>query len=250
MVVVPANTTIMDHTAAGKRPGNVLIDVTFPAPIKVARICFRNWYTARLTIRATKDRAVLSNKDKDCLKGWYPIVQDLRLMQHAHLETESQLWHSIESKDLVPGAEEESVVGLRFFLYQVCVLPVSVEQTRGSICGDSDEDLNLLNFLDTSEPRTVFQPAYDMNLLKTWFWCNLNPPKPRAHATRTRHAHTPRAHATGRPCARHAHTPRAHATLPLRTPRACHGNATTIPGAQYSRGFTHDTHSHRGTGSR
>ena len=158
--------------------------------------------------------------------------------------------NSIESKDLVPGAEEESVVGLRFFLYQVCVLPVSVEQTRGSICGDSDEDLNLLNFLDTSEPRTVFQPAYDMNLLKTWFWCNLNPPKPRAHATRTRHAHTPRAHATGRPCARHAHTPRAHATLPLRTPRACHGNATTIPGAQYSRGFTHDTHSHRGTGSR
>jgi hypothetical protein len=33
---------------------------------------FRNWYTARLTIRATKDRAVLSNKDKDCLKGLPP----------------------------------------------------------------------------------------------------------------------------------------------------------------------------------
>ena len=30
---------------------------------------FRNWYTARLTIRATKDRAALSNKDKDSLQG-------------------------------------------------------------------------------------------------------------------------------------------------------------------------------------
>ena len=109
------------------------------------------------------------------------------------------------------------MVGLRFFLYQVCVLPVSVEQTRGSICGDSDEDLNLLNFLDTSEPRTVFQPAYDMNLLKTWFWCNLNPPKPRAHATRTRHGkamRAPRAHAT-----RTRHAASAHAT---RMPRKCH----------------------------
>ncbi len=116
------NLQIMDHTAAAKRPGNVLIDVTFPAPTKVARIwypvslaplfqscfarahtqafaythlttqcvayystqlpchcrtpcqcrwahSFRNWYTARLTIRATKDRAALSNKDKDCLQG-------------------------------------------------------------------------------------------------------------------------------------------------------------------------------------
>ena len=34
----------MDHTAAAKRPGNVLIDVTFPAPTKVARI----WYPVSL----------------------------------------------------------------------------------------------------------------------------------------------------------------------------------------------------------
>ena len=38
------NSQIMDHTAAAKRPGNVLIDVTFPAPTKVARI----WYPVSL----------------------------------------------------------------------------------------------------------------------------------------------------------------------------------------------------------
>ena len=117
-VMVPANVTIMDHSAAGKRPGNVCIDVVFPAPTKVARVCFRNWYTAQLTVRATVDRAVLSRKDTDRLDGWFPLVQDCRLMHSPHSETESQLWHSIGPDQWLPGAADEAVVGLRFFLQQ------------------------------------------------------------------------------------------------------------------------------------
>ena len=54
--------------------GNVCIDVVFPAPTKVARICFRNWYTGHLTIRATTDRSVLARKETSNIDGWVALV--------------------------------------------------------------------------------------------------------------------------------------------------------------------------------
>ncbi|XP_072276393.1 nicolin-1 [Pyxicephalus adspersus] len=93
------------------RPGVYVIDVTFPKPLIVNEISFKNFYTAFLTVRIQQRSSTHPRN-----KRWRTCVRDLQLMPNPHTEDSAQEYVSLHENQMLCATDH--VISMRLFLRQ------------------------------------------------------------------------------------------------------------------------------------
>lgn len=96
-----------DGKSEAGRPGVYVIDVTFPKPLTVNEVSFKNFYTAFLTVKIQQKK---HSDPKN--KRWRTCVRDLRLMANPHTEDGSQDYISLHAHQMLCPTDHVSCIRL------------------------------------------------------------------------------------------------------------------------------------------
>lgn len=137
----PVNLQIGDTKTDISQSGVNVIDVTFPTgqPVNVKELCFKNCYTAFLTLRLLRRDPA----DPGAPAQWITCLRDYSLMPDPHTEGGSQDYFTIHRQQML--VEPDRVTSLRLILRQP-----SSTWIRFSL-----EDLHVYPHLEEEEEREV-----------------------------------------------------------------------------------------------
>ncbi|XP_042899612.1 nicolin-1 [Parasteatoda tepidariorum] len=105
----------LDDDRADYKPGCSVMEISFPEPVTISEIRFRNNYTAFISFSCKKVASEKDVKNRDILP-WQASIRRFILMQEPESERSSQDIFSISAKD--SGVTLNSVVNLRIILKQ------------------------------------------------------------------------------------------------------------------------------------
>ncbi|GIY51452.1 uncharacterized protein CEXT_237221 [Caerostris extrusa] len=104
----------LDDERADYKPGCSILEVSFPEPVTIGDIRFRNSYTAFIGVSCKKVAAEKDVKNRDILP-WQASVRRFTLMQDPDCEKNSQDFVSLPAKSCISWT---GVVNIRFVLKQ------------------------------------------------------------------------------------------------------------------------------------
>ncbi|XP_035211795.1 nicolin-1-like [Stegodyphus dumicola] len=111
----PPVSLFLDDERADYKPGCSVIEISFPEPVTIGEICFRNNYTAYIGLSCKRVPAEKDVKNRDILP-WQTSVKHFILMEEPECEKNSQNVFSIPStKSAIPWS---GIVNLRIILKQ------------------------------------------------------------------------------------------------------------------------------------
>ncbi|KAG8194543.1 hypothetical protein JTE90_013291 [Oedothorax gibbosus] len=105
----------LDDERADYKPGCSILEISFPEPVAIDEIRFRNSYTAFICISCKKVAAEKDVKNRDILP-WQASIRRFVLMPDPECEKSSQDYFSIPSKE--SSIPLSSVVNVRIVLKQ------------------------------------------------------------------------------------------------------------------------------------
>lgn len=106
---------MMDDDRVDGRTGCSVLDASFPYPVKIGEITFKNVYTAYMTVLCKRVSSDADVKNRSSLK-WQKCIHKYILMPNPHCENGSQTFFSLTQKDSRLALLD--VVTIRLVLYQ------------------------------------------------------------------------------------------------------------------------------------